>query len=78
MVSKRSSEKDCILWYDADECAHTIHYSRITLELSDFEKELEKLADDASSWLADDPLQKRRFKEGFKAGYRKATQKDYE
>lgn len=43
MVSKRSSKKDCILWYD-DECSHTIHYSRITLELSDSEKELDSRA----------------------------------
>lgn len=43
MVSKNSSKKDCILWYDEDECSHTIHYSKITLELSDFEQELEKL-----------------------------------
>lgn len=75
MVSKRSSKKDCILWYDSDECAHTIHYSRITLDLSDFEKELEELADTESLWLADVPLQERRFKEGFKAGYRKALER---
>lgn len=35
------------------------------------EEELERLADDESLWLADVPLQERRFKEGFKAGYRK-------
>lgn len=38
------------------------------------EEELEELADDASLWLADVPLQERRFKEGFKAGFRKAKE----
>lgn len=40
------------------------------------EEELEKLADEESLWLADAPLQERRFKEGYKAGYHKA--KGYE
>ena len=47
MVSKYSSKKDHILWYDSDEFAHTIHYSKVELnridrteELSDFAKGL--------------------------------------
>lgn len=77
MVSKESSKEDCILWYDDDECSHTIHYSRITLGLSDFEKELERLANKESLWLADiSEQQVRRFKEGFKAGYRKAIEEN--
>lgn len=38
------------------------------------EEELERLAAEESLWLADAPLQERRFKEGFKAGYRKAIE----
>lgn len=36
------------------------------------EEKLENLANEESLWLADAPLQERRFKEGFKTGYCKA------
>ena len=40
MVSKYSSKKDHILWYDSDEFAHTIHYSKVELNLIDRTEEL--------------------------------------
>ena len=44
MVSKYSSKKDHILWYDSDEFAHTIHYSKVELERIDRTEELTKFA----------------------------------
>ena len=35
MVSKYSSKKDHILWYDSDEFAHTIHDSKVELNRID-------------------------------------------
>ena len=43
-VPKCSSEKDHILWYDKDECAHTVHYSKVELERIDRTEELTKFA----------------------------------
>ena len=40
MVSKYSSKKDHILWYDSDEFAHIIHYSKVELNLIDRTEEL--------------------------------------
>ena len=40
MVSKYSSKKDHILWYDEDECAHTVHYSKVELNRIDRTNEL--------------------------------------
>ena len=40
MVSKYSSEKDHILWYDSDECAHNVHYSKVELNRIDRAEEL--------------------------------------
>lgn len=72
MVSKRSSKEDCILWYDSYEYSHTTHYSRITLELSDFEKELDRLANEYVGNHGcedyDDCV------EAYKAGYREALE----
>ena len=44
MVSKYSSKKDHILWYDSDEFAHTIHYSKVELKRIDRTEELTKFA----------------------------------
>lgn len=44
MVSKYSSDKDCILWYDSDEFAHTIHYSKVELKRIDRTEELTEFA----------------------------------
>ena len=44
MVSKYSSKKDHILWYDSDEFAHTIHYSKVELNLIDRTEELTEFA----------------------------------
>ena len=44
MVSKYSSKKDHILWYDSDSCAHTIHYSKVELNLIDRTEELTEFA----------------------------------
>lgn len=44
MVSKYSSKKDHILWYDSDECAHIIHYSKVELNLIDRTEELTEFA----------------------------------
>ena len=44
MVSKYSSDKDCILWYDSDSCAHTIHYSKVELNRIDRTEELSEFA----------------------------------
>ena len=44
MVSKCSSDKDCILWYDSDEFAHTIHYSKVELKRTDRTEELTEFA----------------------------------
>lgn len=44
MVSKYSSKKDHILWYDSDEFAHTIHYSKVELNRIDRTEELTEFA----------------------------------
>ena len=44
MVSKYSSKKDHILWYDSDEFAHTIHYSKVELNRIDHTEELTEFA----------------------------------
>ena len=44
MVSKYSSKKDHILWYDSDEFAHTIHYSKVELKRIDRTEELTEFA----------------------------------
>ena len=44
MVSKYSSKKDHILWYDSDEFAHTIHYSKVELNRIDRTEELSEFA----------------------------------
>ena len=44
MVSKYSSKKDHILWYDSDSCAHTIHYSKVELNRIDRTEELTEFA----------------------------------
>ena len=44
MVSKYSSKKDHILWYDSDECAHTIHYSKVELNRIDRTEEFTEFA----------------------------------
>ena len=44
MVSKRSSKKDHILWYDEDECAHTVHYSKVELNQIDHTNDLGEFA----------------------------------
>lgn len=44
MVSKRSSKKDCILWYDSDECSHTAHYSRIEVKQCEHQKAIDTFA----------------------------------
>lgn len=40
MVSKYSSKKDHILWYDEDECANTVHYNKVELNRIDRTNEL--------------------------------------
>ena len=44
MVSKHSSDKDCILWYDKDYCMHTVHYSKVELKRIDRTEELTEFA----------------------------------
>ena len=44
MISKYSSDKDCILWHDSDECAHTVHYSKVWLKRTDRTEELSEFA----------------------------------
>ena len=44
MVSKYSSKKDHILWYDSDEVAHTIHYSKVEMKRIDRTEELTEFA----------------------------------
>ena len=44
MVSKYSSEKDHILWYDKDYCTHTVHYSKVELNRIDRTEELTEFA----------------------------------
>ena len=44
MVSKYSSEKDHILWYDWDECAHKVHYSKVELKRNERTDEHGKFA----------------------------------
>ena len=62
-------------YYDENEYVRRVHYDRLEFELSDFEKNLEKLAEEFvnDGYRGSDytiRIRKDALKEGFKAGYR--------